>query len=77
MRRTTATRPTTGDVTMPEPILFDVPSAARQLSISRTTLYELLKAGEIDSVKIGALRRIPLAALHAYTARKAAEYRAA
>lgn len=77
MRRTAITRPTTGDVTTPEPILFDVPSAARQLSISRTTLYELLKAGEIQSVKIGALRRIPLAALHAYTARKTAEHRAA
>jgi excisionase family DNA binding protein len=76
-RNTATTRPTTGNVTTPEPILFDVPTAARQLSISRTTLYELLKAGEIQSVKIGALRRIPLAALHTYTARKAAEYRAA
>jgi excisionase family DNA binding protein len=64
-----------GDVT--PPLLFDIPTAARQLSISRTTLYQLLKAGEIASVKIGALRRIPLAALHAYTARKAAEYQAA
>lgn len=77
MRRTLTTQSTTGNVTTPEPILFDVPSAARQLSISRTTLYELLKAGEIQSVKIGALRRIPLTALHAYTTRKAAEYRVA
>jgi excisionase family DNA binding protein len=58
-------------------LLLDIPAAARQLSISRTTLYELLKAGEIESMKIGALRRISLAALHNYTARKAAEYQGA
>jgi excisionase family DNA binding protein len=74
---TNATQPTAqGDVTGPEPILYDIPTAARQLSISRSTLYELLKAGDIASVKIGTLRRIPLAALRDYIARKAAEYQA-
>ncbi|MCE7005469.1 helix-turn-helix domain-containing protein [Kibdelosporangium philippinense] len=58
-------------------LLLDVPAAARQLSISRTTMYALLKSGEIESVKIGTLRRVPLAALAAYTARKASEQRAA
>ena len=55
-------------------ILFTVEQAAEQLSIGRTTLYALLKTGEIQSVKIGPLRRIPLTALLAYTTRKAAEH---
>ncbi len=43
--------------------------AARKLAISRATLYTLLAAGEIESVKIGKSRRIPDSALAAYVAR--------
>ena len=58
-------------------VLLDVKAAARHLSVGRTTLFALLRAGEIESVKIGALRRIPLDAIHAYIQRKTAETRAA
>ncbi|MEU8631392.1 helix-turn-helix domain-containing protein [Amycolatopsis sp. NPDC048633] len=46
--------------------LLTVEAAAEQLSIGRTTMYALIKAGEITTVRIGHLRRIPAAALAAY-----------
>jgi excisionase family DNA binding protein len=49
--------------------LLTVEEAARRLSISRTTMYALLKDGQLDSVRIGRLRRITPEALTAYTAR--------
>lgn len=53
-----------------EPQLLLTPErAAERLDIGRTTLYELLAAGEIASVKIGRARRIPAAALAEYVSR--------
>ncbi len=49
--------------------LLTVEEAALRLSLGRTTLYMLLKAGQIDSVRIGRRRRVPVAALAAYTCR--------
>jgi excisionase family DNA binding protein len=49
--------------------LLTVEEAARQLSLGRTTVYALLKGGQITSVRIGRRRRIPISALAAYTAR--------
>jgi excisionase family DNA binding protein len=57
--------------------LLDVKAAARHLSIGRTTLFALLRTGEIESIKIGALRRVPLTAIHDYIRRKTAEHQAA
>ena len=57
--------------------LLTVEEAARRLSIGRTTMYALLKASQINSVRIGRLRRIPAEALTSYTARLVAEQRAA
>lgn len=57
--------------------LLTVEEAARRLSLGRTTLYALLKADQITSVRIGRLRRIPAEALTAYTARLIAEQHAA
>jgi excisionase family DNA binding protein len=37
--------------------------AAAMLSISRSSIYELLAAGEIESVRVGRMVRIPVAAL--------------
>jgi len=42
-----------------DPLLHRIPAACRRLSVSRTTLYELIKAGEIRSVKIGTRSLIP------------------
>jgi len=53
--------------------LLSVEAAADQLSIGRTTMYALIKAGHITTVRIGRLRRVPAEALVAYTARLIAE----
>ena len=57
--------------------LLTVEAAAQRLSIGRTTMYALLKSGQINSVRIGRLRRIPADALTAYTTRLVAEQNAA
>ena len=38
--------------------LLTVKQAAEVLSVSHTTVYKMLKSGELESVKIGAARRI-------------------
>lgn len=47
-------------------ILLTVDEAARRLGIGRSFLYSLLRSGEVDSVKIGRSRRIPVKALQAF-----------
>lgn len=49
-----------------EPLLVRVEEAARILSLSRSTIYEMMDAGELPSVRRGTARRIPVAALHAW-----------
>jgi excisionase family DNA binding protein len=46
--------------------LLTVEAAAAQLSIGRTTMYALIKAGHILTVRVGHLRRVPADALTAY-----------
>ncbi|MEJ7772526.1 MAG: excisionase family DNA-binding protein [Geodermatophilaceae bacterium] len=54
---------------MPEHTLLLTPEAgADRLSIGRSQMYELIRRGEVRSVKIGRLRRIPAAALADYVA---------
>ena len=50
-------------------LLHPPEEAAQLLTISRSQLFELLARGEIESVKIGRLRRIPHDALTAYVER--------
>ncbi|MGH3827282.1 MAG: helix-turn-helix domain-containing protein [Pseudonocardiaceae bacterium] len=57
--------------------LLTVEQAAQRLAISRTTMYALLKAGQVNSVRIGRLRRIPAEELTDYTARLIAQQHAA
>lgn len=45
------------------PQLLTVPEAMAQLNVSRWTLYNLIRSGELASVTIGRARRIPAAAL--------------
>ena len=47
-------------------IVLTIEEAAMRLGIGRTTMYALVTAGEIKSVTIGRLRRIPIVALHDY-----------
>jgi excisionase family DNA binding protein len=42
---------------------------ASALSICRTKVYELIRTGELESVQIGASRRIPVEALKDYVRR--------
>jgi excisionase family DNA binding protein len=51
-------------------LLLTVPEAAETLAISRSKLYELLAAGVVASIRIDGSRRIPLAALETYIARR-------
>jgi excisionase family DNA binding protein len=53
-----------------EPLLVRIEEAARILCLSRSTIYEMLGAGELPSVRHGTARRIPIAALHAWVARE-------
>ena len=46
-----------------EKLLLSPAEAAAQLSIGRSKVYELMRLGQLRSVKIGASRRIPQAAL--------------
>lgn len=57
------------------PVLLTVEEAARAMAVGRTTVYHLLAAGSLRSVRIGRARRIPLDAIRAYVAELAAEQR--
>ena len=46
--------------------LVTLPDAARFLSVSRGSLYDLLTTGELASVHIGRSRRIPMGELRRY-----------
>lgn len=48
------------------PLLLTPEVAAERLSCGRTKIYELLRSGELESVKVGRLRRVPVDALNAY-----------
>ncbi|WP_322756684.1 helix-turn-helix domain-containing protein [Frankia sp. Cas3] len=50
-------------------LLLTPAEAAAELRVSRAKLYQLMKAGLIDSVLIDRSRRIPRAALVAYVDR--------
>ncbi len=50
-------------------LLLTTTEAADLLGVSRTTVYELLNTGQLESVRIGRARRIPRAALVAYVDR--------
>jgi excisionase family DNA binding protein len=54
---------------MPERVLLTVEEAAERLGISRTTTFRLVRTGEIESVRIGRLRRIHVDAVNAYATR--------
>ena len=51
-------------------LLLTVVEAARRLEISRSLLYELLARDEIQSIRVGRLRRIPVEALTDYINRQ-------
>ena len=50
-------------------LLLTPAEAAELLGLGRSTVYELLASGELESICIGRARRIPRDALDGYVAR--------
>ena len=53
--------------------LLTVEEAAARLSLGRTSMFTLIKTGQVASVRIGRARRIPAGEVDAYAARLMAE----
>jgi excisionase family DNA binding protein len=51
------------------PLLYRVETVAELLEVGKTAVYDAIMTGELESVKIGASRRIPRDALERYVAR--------
>jgi len=53
-----------------DPILVTVDQAAVMLSIGRSKAWELVSKGELPTVRIGRACRVPVSAIHDFTARQ-------
>jgi len=57
---------------LPDPIppkaLYRIPEAMRLLSLSRSVIYELIRAGRLRTVKQGRTRLVPATAITDYVA---------
>ncbi|MER7576644.1 helix-turn-helix domain-containing protein [Streptomyces sp. NPDC126514] len=62
---------------LPAPVLLTVEEAAVCLRIGRTTCFSLIRTGQLESLMVGGLRRVPADAPAAYLARRRAEQGAA
>ena len=60
---------TSADNARPLRLVLTIEEAAERLGIGRTLMYALVSAGEVESVRIGRLRRVPTDALDAYVLR--------
>lgn len=60
MNATTASTPTE------PPVLLTVNEVARRLCASKSTVDRLIASGALGSVKMGHLRRVPVAAIERY-----------
>lgn len=54
-------------------LVLDISEACQALHCGRTTIYELLNAGEITGIRIGRRRLVTFESVSAFVARKAAE----
>jgi excisionase family DNA binding protein len=50
-------------------LMLTIPEAARRLSIGRSFIYQLIIAGELETVQLGRLRRVPFDCLVEYVER--------
>lgn len=60
---------TTTDNARPLRLVLTIEEAVERLGIGRTLMYALVSAGEVESVRIGRLRRVPTDALDDYVLR--------
>jgi len=58
-------------------VLLTVEEAARRLRIGRTVCYRLISSGQLESIRIGNLRRVPADAPSKFVARQRAAQQAA
>ena len=54
-------------------IAYRVEEVARALRVGRTKVFDLIRAGELTSIKIGGSRRVPASSVQAYLSRLIAE----
>jgi excisionase family DNA binding protein len=52
----------------PDGLLLTVEEAAQRLRLGRTLVYRLISSGELESVTVGRLRRVPAECLDEYVA---------
>jgi excisionase family DNA binding protein len=50
------------------PVLLTALQAAEMLAVGRTSVYELIAAGDLETVHIGRSMRIPAESVHAFVA---------
>jgi excisionase family DNA binding protein len=55
-----------------EKLLLTIVEAAHRLGIGRTLMYELLGSGQVESVHVGRLHRVPAVALARFVERRTA-----
>lgn len=64
---TTSTPPTQiAEPRCPEPVALTVQQACKTLGISKWALYQLIRSRQLETIKIGRLRRIPSCSIHAF-----------
>lgn len=61
-------RPASGGGPSPAALLLTLDQAAERLAISRSNVYSLVRGGQLRSIKIGKLRRVPVDALSDFIA---------
>jgi excisionase family DNA binding protein len=59
------------------PVLLTVSEAGRALAVGRTTVYELIRNGELEVIRIGRSTRIPVDAIRAFVDRQRRQQRRA
>ena len=64
----------TGAVVVPVKDLFTSTEAATMLGMSRPTLMKIVDAGDVEYVRVGSHRRIPMRAIVRYQRQRQADY---
>ena len=54
----------------PTPLAHQIPEACNRIGIARTSIYALIKSGEIKSIKVGARTLIPETELQRFIAKR-------